>query len=109
MQLIQNYDSSEIAIHKITVIWLYNISIFIAGVKKDVYRTLPKEIRSRRGFTGCLASLDLNGETPDLIRDAVIPSKLISRGCNSKFQTLNCTCLIKKFRNNYEKKNSRLS
>lgn len=38
---------------------------------------------SRHGFEGCLASLDLSGESPDLISDAVIPSSSVESGCDA--------------------------
>ncbi|KAG8193397.1 hypothetical protein JTE90_012197 [Oedothorax gibbosus] len=38
-------------------------------------------VHSRQGFQGCLASIDLNGEAGDLVKDALIPSTLVARGC----------------------------
>lgn len=46
------------------------------------YGQLPKQILSRHGFEGCLASLDLSGESTDLITDAVVPSSLVTSGCD---------------------------
>ncbi|KAJ8674025.1 hypothetical protein QAD02_005287, partial [Eretmocerus hayati] len=57
--------------------------LFIGGVEKAQYATLPKPIVSRHGFEGCLASLDLSGESPDLISDAVVPSSLVESGCDA--------------------------
>jgi neurexin len=52
-------------------------------VEKAQYSLLPKSIISRHGFEGCLASLDLSGESPDLISDAVVPSSLVESGCDA--------------------------
>lgn len=52
------------------------------GVEKTQYIQLPKQIISRHGFEGCLASLDLSGESIDLITDAVVPSSLVTSGCD---------------------------
>lgn len=46
------------------------------------YGQLPKQILSRHGFEGCLASLDLSGESTNLINDAVVPSTLVESGCD---------------------------
>jgi neurexin len=51
------------------------------GVRKDMFSQLPKQIQSRHGFEGCLASIDLNGESPNLVEDAEIPSSLVTPGC----------------------------
>ncbi|XP_043461803.1 neurexin-3b isoform X3 [Leptopilina heterotoma] len=57
--------------------------LYIGGVEKSQYAQLPKHISSRHGFEGCLASLDLSGESPDLISDAVVPSSLVESGCET--------------------------
>lgn len=46
-----------------------------------MYQLLPKQVQSRHGFEGCLASLDLNGESPDLLVEAVVPSAQVVTGC----------------------------
>ena len=53
----------------------------VGGVRKDMYLQLPKQIQSRHGYEGCLASLDLNGESPNLMVDAVVPSSQLISGC----------------------------
>ncbi|XP_054713514.1 neurexin-1-like [Uloborus diversus] len=56
--------------------------LYLGGVPRSTYAgQLPKLVQSRHGFEGCLASLDLNGETVDPITDAVVPSTLVSTGC----------------------------
>lgn len=60
------------------------------GLPKDGFVHLPKQIQAKHGFEGCLASLDLNGESPNILEDAVVPSSLVTAGCdgNSVFQVL---------------------
>lgn len=48
-----------------------------------MYAQLPKEILSHHGFEGCVASLDLSGESADLLSDAIVPSTLVEIGCDS--------------------------
>lgn len=55
--------------------------LYLGGVRKDMYNFLPRQIQSRHGFEGCLASLDLNGESPDTTLDALVPSLLVVPGC----------------------------
>nr|CAD7425077.1 unnamed protein product [Timema monikensis] len=55
--------------------------LYLGGVRKDMYTTLPKQIQSRHGYEGCLASLDLNGESPNIMVDAVVPSSQLTAGC----------------------------
>ncbi|XP_024942008.1 neurexin-1 isoform X3 [Cephus cinctus] len=57
--------------------------LYIGGVEKAQYAQLPKHILSRHGFEGCLASLDLSGESPDLKADAVVPSSQVESGCDA--------------------------
>ncbi|KAL1122948.1 hypothetical protein AAG570_003273 [Ranatra chinensis] len=56
--------------------------LYLGGVPKDTYQQLPKQVQSKHGFEGCLASLDLNGESPDILIDAVVPSSLVAAGCD---------------------------
>ena len=60
---------------------MYIFVNFTGGVRKDMYSFLPKQIQSRHGYEGCLASLDLNGESPNLMVDAVVPSSQLAAGC----------------------------
>ncbi|XP_067134301.1 neurexin 1-like isoform X3 [Centruroides vittatus] len=55
--------------------------LYLGGVRRSMYTSLPKLIQSKHGFEGCLASLDLNGDMLDLSKDALIPSTLVSMGC----------------------------
>ena len=59
-------------------------SSFTAGLPNEVRSVDGKSLRSKHGFQGCLANVHLNGESPDLIRDALLPSTLISSGCEGK-------------------------
>lgn len=49
-----------------------------------MYGKLPKEITSVYGYQGCLASIDLNGESADPINNALVPSDKVSAGCEGK-------------------------
>jgi hypothetical protein len=49
-----------------------------------MYNFLPRQMQSRHGFEGCLASLDLNGESPDTTLDALVPSPLVVPGCEGE-------------------------
>uniref|UniRef100_A0AAY4AAI2 Neurexin-2-like n=1 Tax=Denticeps clupeoides TaxID=299321 RepID=A0AAY4AAI2_9TELE len=57
--------------------------LYIGGVAKSMYSSLPKLIASRDGYQGCLASLDLNGRLPDLIVDALHRVGQVDRGCDA--------------------------
>ncbi|XP_054676696.1 neurexin-1 isoform X11 [Grus americana] len=55
--------------------------LYIGGVAKEMYKSLPKLVHAKEGFQGCLASVDLNGRLPDLISDALFCNGQIERGC----------------------------
>lgn len=55
--------------------------LFVAGVPRDTYGSLPVGVVSRQGYEGCLASLDLPGESPHLAQDAVVTSNSLVNGC----------------------------
>ncbi|XP_067845082.1 neurexin 1a isoform X9 [Heptranchias perlo] len=61
--------------------------LYIGGIAKDMYKTLPKLVASREGFQGCLASVDLNGRLPDLISDALYCNGQIDRDCEGPSTT----------------------
>lgn len=58
--------------------------LYVGGVPKDMYTALPVGVLARQGFEGCMASLDLPGESPSLIEDAVVPSSSLVSGCEGK-------------------------
>lgn len=56
--------------------------LYLGGVHKDLYSQLPQEdVKSRHGYEGCIAGLDLNGESPNIMEDAVVHSSLVTAGC----------------------------
>ncbi|XP_044728406.1 neurexin-1 isoform X1 [Chrysoperla carnea] len=58
--------------------------LYLGGVHKEMYPILSKDmIESKHGFEGCLAGLDLNGESPNILEDAVVHSSLVSPGCEA--------------------------
>ncbi|KAM9016878.1 neurexin-1 isoform 18-T20 [Ara ararauna] len=61
--------------------------LYIGGVAKEMYKSLPKLVHAKEGFQGCLASVDLNGRLPDLISDALFCSGQIERGCEGPSTT----------------------
>lgn len=64
--------------------FLNSFLLSVGGVRKDMYNFLPRQMQSRHGFEGCLASLDLNGESPDTTLDALVPSPLVVPGCEGE-------------------------
>lgn len=61
--------------------------LYLGGVYKDLYALLPETVRSKHGYEGCLAGIDLNGESPNVVEDATVHSSLVVSGCegNSHF------------------------
>lgn len=58
--------------------------LYIGGVGKSMYTSLPRLIASREGYKGCLASVDLNGRLPDLLVDALHKVGEVERGCGGE-------------------------
>ncbi|XP_075887572.1 neurexin-2-like isoform X5 [Nelusetta ayraudi] len=63
--------------------------LYVGGVGKSMYSSLPRLIASREGYKGCLASVDLNGRLPDLLADALHKVGEVERGCEGPSTT--CT------------------
>ncbi|XP_051903109.1 neurexin-2-like isoform X17 [Hippocampus zosterae] len=63
--------------------------LYIGGVGKSMYSSLPRLIASREGYKGCLASVDLNGRLPDLLADALQKVGEVAHGCGGPSTT--CT------------------
>ncbi|XP_039633267.1 neurexin-2-like isoform X9 [Perca fluviatilis] len=63
--------------------------LYIGGVGKSMYSSLPRLIASREGYQGCLASVDLNGRLPDLLADALHKVGDVEHGCGGPSTT--CT------------------
>ena len=58
--------------------------LFLGGVRDTMYEKLPSQILATSGFQGCLASIDLNGEAADPLRNALVPSPLVTEGCDGE-------------------------
>ncbi len=62
-----------------------NDKLYIGGVPLQMYAGMPKHIKSREGFQGCLASLDLDGDSRNILEQrAEIQEEhrhLIVEGC----------------------------
>ncbi|XP_075957670.1 neurexin-2-like isoform X12 [Anarhichas minor] len=63
--------------------------LYVGGVGKSMYSSLPRLIASREGYQGCLASVDLNGRLPDLLADALHKVGEVEHGCGGPSTT--CT------------------
>ncbi|XP_027995756.1 neurexin-1 isoform X18 [Eptesicus fuscus] len=61
--------------------------LYVGGVARETYKSLPKLVHAKEGFQGCLASVDLNGRLPDLISDALFCHGQIERGCEGPSTT----------------------
>lgn len=55
--------------------------LYLGGVKKTMYHNLPKSVRSRHGFQGCMASIDLNNIYPNVLKDALLVHGPVIPGC----------------------------
>ncbi|NP_001240692.1 neurexin [Aplysia californica] len=55
--------------------------LYIGGVRKTMYPSLPKLVYSRHGFVGCLGSLNLNGYLPNVLREANPIHESVGDGC----------------------------
>ncbi|XP_067682450.1 neurexin 1-like isoform X5 [Haliotis asinina] len=55
--------------------------LYVGGVRKTMYHSLPKNIKSRHGFLGCLGSLDLNSYLPQLVKEADTIHESVVEGC----------------------------
>lgn len=58
--------------------------LYVGGVGKSMYSSLPRLIASREGYQGCLASVDLNGRLPDLLADALHKVGEVEHGCGGE-------------------------
>ena len=50
----------------------------------SMYGKLPRQIVSKFGYQGCLASLEFNGEAADPINNALVPSEEVNEGCEGR-------------------------
>ena len=69
--------------------------LFVAGLPESMYDALPRQIKSRRGFHGCLASVDIDGDKRSLLvageRSTEFSDDILA-GCQGITLSLNC-CL----------------
>lgn len=90
-------EPAYISEHTPTHTWLWQIKwfsldqllyltgeLYIGGVGKSMYSSLPRLIASREGYQGCLASVDLNGRLPDLLADALHKVGDVEHGCGGE-------------------------
>jgi len=67
--------------------------LYVGGVPENMYDALPRHIKSRRGFHGCLASVDIDGDKRSLLVAGQRPTEFfddIVAGCQGtiSFQRL---------------------
>ena len=58
--------------------------LFVGGVPQNMYDVLPRQIKTRRGFHGCLASVDIDGDKRSLLVAGERPTEFfddIVAGC----------------------------
>jgi len=59
--------------------------LYIGGVPRRLHARLPAQVRSRDGFSGCLAAINLNGDTRTLrSRGVLVPDEFyddVIEGC----------------------------
>ena len=58
--------------------------LYIGGVTKTMYYTLPQKILSQYGYIGCIASLDLNGYLPNVMKEANLIHAAVGDGCQGQ-------------------------
>jgi len=62
--------------------------LYIGGLPRPLYGRLPPEVRSRDGFSGCLAAINLNGDTRTLrSRGVRLPDQFyddVIEGCEGR-------------------------
>lgn len=70
--------------------------LYIGGLPTAMFRdtAVLSNIKSRYGFMGCMASVDLNGQSPDLFSTANNQASVMSE-CTGKFLTGNQQLMVK--------------
>lgn len=66
--------------------------LYIGGIEKQNYTLLPPAVHSKFGFRGCLASLEVDGSTIDLLHEAYQRDN-VEAGCdgpNTKCDKISC-------------------
>ena len=58
--------------------------LYLGGVIRTLYNSLPTQVVSKHGFLGCMASLVLNGFDYNIMKDATNKEYAIVEGCSSK-------------------------
>lgn len=70
--------------------------LYVGGVPASAYRQLPPTVRSRRGFSGCLATFVANAKLYNLLNDARSVSDSVTAGC-AGMSCLFCAFLLTRF------------
>ncbi|CAH1790209.1 unnamed protein product [Owenia fusiformis] len=58
--------------------------LYLGGVPEDTFKDLPSLLSSKaskRGYMGCMSSVDLNGRLPNLMLDSLVKRNDVQKGC----------------------------
>jgi len=61
------------------------VVVVAGGLPDGMYDSLPRQVRSRGGYVGCVASLELGGDYVNPLTDALVPSNLLLAGCEGLY------------------------
>ena len=77
--------------------------LYVGGVPASIYRRLPPAVRSRRGFSGCVATFVVNGRLYNIVNDATFVSNSVTAGCTSThaYQSLAYSCIFADYEQQY--------
>lgn len=59
--------------------------LYLGGVPPSMFHKLPKLVKAKNGFQGCMASLDLNEYLPNIIQEAEYETGSIQAGCRGRY------------------------
>ena len=68
--------------------------LYVGGVPESLFQALPSRVHSRRGFQGCLASIELQHEEKNVFDETTIQAKfadVITQGCQGACRLLSFT------------------
>ena len=46
---------------------------------------LPRLVDARQGYSGCFATVKINGRLYNLVTDAILKNQFVSAGCTSEY------------------------
>jgi len=57
--------------------------LFVGGLPRNRYDTLPEQIMSRHGYRGCMASMRIQRKLVDMLTDALTKTEYLRKGCTT--------------------------